>query len=130
MQRSIGDLTGKVALVTGATSGLGRHFAMTLPGAGALVIAYFLGAAIAGENGVLAWGDYRRAKVQESAHLAQLEAERARLAHRAQLLDPAHVDPDLADELVRRDLGVVRPDEVIIPTDGAAAARPASVRHP
>ena len=27
-----------------------------------LVIAYFLGAAIVGENGVLAWGDYRRVK--------------------------------------------------------------------
>ena len=100
------------------------------PAAGMLVIAYFLGAAIVGENGVLAWGDYRRAKVQESARLAQLETERAQLAHRAQLLDPAHADPDLVDELVRRDLGVVRPDEVIIPTDGRPAAQPASVRRP
>ena len=100
------------------------------PAAGMLVIAYFLGAAIVGENGVLAWGDYRRAKVQESAQLAQLEAERARLAHRAQLLDPAHADPDLVEEMVRRDLGLVRPDEVIIPVDGPAATRPASVRRP
>src|SRR3954471_22535432 len=83
------------------------------PAAGMLVIAYFLGAAIVGENGVLAWGDYRRAKVQESARLAQLETQRGQLAHRAQLLDPAHADPDLVEELVRRDLGVVRPDEVI-----------------
>jgi len=97
------------------------------PAAGMLVIAYFLGAAIVGENGVMAWGDYRRAKAVEGARLAQLEAEKARLAHRAQLLDPAHVDPDLAEELVRRDLGVVRPDEVIIPMDEAPArARPAS----
>ena len=95
-----------------------------------LVIAYFLGAAIVGENGVLAWGDYRRAKAQEGVQLARLEAEKARLEHRAQLLDPAHADPDLVDELVRRDLGVARPDEVIIPTDGAPAAQPASVRRP
>ena len=100
------------------------------PAAGMLVIAYFLGAAIVGENGVLAWGDYRRAKVQESAQLAQLEAERARLAHRAQLLDPAHADPDLVEELVRRDLGVARPDEVIIQADGTPAVQPASVRRP
>ena len=100
------------------------------PAAGMLVIAYFLGAAIVGENGVLAWGDYRRAKVQESQRLAQLEAEKARLAHRAHLLDPAHADPDLVDELVRHDLGVVRPDEVIITNEGRPVAQPASVRRP
>ncbi|HMG48431.1 MAG TPA: septum formation initiator family protein [Allosphingosinicella sp.] len=92
------------------------------PAAGCLVIAYFLGAAIVGENGVLAWGDYRRAKTVETTRLAQLEAERARLAHRSQLLDPSHADPDLAEEMVRRELGLVRPDEVIIPMDDAQAA--------
>jgi cell division protein FtsB len=101
------------------------------PAAGCLVIAYFLGAAIVGENGVLAWGDYRRAKTVEATRLAQLEAERARLAHRSQLLDPAHADPDLAEELVRRELGLVRPDEVIIPTDAQAVrAQPAAAARP
>ena len=91
-----------------------------------MVIAYFLGAAIIGENGVLAWGDYRHSKVERSTQLARLEAERARLAHRTQLLDPAHADPDLAEELIRRDLGLVRQDEVIIPLDDATRARPAA----
>ena len=100
------------------------------PAAGMLIIAYFLGAAVIGENGVLAWGDYRRAKAERSIVLARLEAERARLAHRAQLLDPAHADPDLVEEMVRHDLGVVRPDEVIITADGQPAAQPASVRRP
>jgi cell division protein FtsB len=31
------------------------------------------------------------------------------------LLDPRHVDPDLADELVRRNLDLVKPDEVVVP---------------
>jgi hypothetical protein len=37
------------------------------------------------------------------------------LKHRSQLLDPRRADPDMADELVRRDLGLVRPDEVVVP---------------
>ena len=101
------------------------------PAAGMLVIAYFLGAAIVGENGVLAWGDYRRAKAVETTRLAQLQTERARLAHRSRLLDPAHVDPDLADEMIRSQLGVVRPDEVIIEMDPPPArARPAAAPAP
>ena len=48
---------------------------------------------------------------------AKLEAERDRLKHRSALLDPRKADPDMADELVRRDLGLVRPDEVIIPLE-------------
>jgi len=37
------------------------------------------------------------------------------LKHRSDLLDPRKADPDMADELVRKKLGLVRPDEVIIP---------------
>jgi NAD(P)-dependent dehydrogenase (short-subunit alcohol dehydrogenase family) len=36
---SLFDISGKVALVTGASSGLGRHFAQTLAAAGATVVA-------------------------------------------------------------------------------------------
>jgi cell division protein FtsB len=100
-----------------------------LPATGLLIICYFLGAAVVGENGVLAWGDYRRAKAERSVKLSQLETERARLAHRARLLDPANADPDLAEEMVRRQFGYVRPDEVIIPLDDAIAARPAAARR-
>ena len=37
--------------------------------------------------------------------------------NRRGLLDPNKADPDMADELVRKDLGLVRPDEVIVPLD-------------
>ena len=93
-----------------------------LPALGVLVIANFLGYAVLGDNGVFSWGDYRRIKAERAIELAQLEAERARLAHRARLLDPRNADPDLAEELVRRELGLVRPDEVVIPIDGDAPA--------
>ena len=33
------------------------------------------------------------------------------------LLDPRRADPDLAEEMVRDKLGLVRPDEVIVPLD-------------
>ena len=44
-------------------------------------------------------------------------SEKAQLRHRSALLDPRKADPDMADELVRKDLGLVRPDEVIVPLD-------------
>jgi cell division protein FtsB len=105
-----------------------------LPALGVLIIANFLGYAVMGDNGVLSWGDYRRVKAERAVQLAQLEAERARLEHRSRLLDPRHADPDLADELIRRELGLMRPDEVWIPMDGSAqpapvAAAPAAARR-
>ncbi len=85
-----------------------------LPAVAFLIIANFLGYAVVGSNGILSWGDYRLLKSEKAVELAQLEAEKARLAHRADLLDPRRADPDLADELVRTELGLVRPDEVIV----------------
>lgn len=88
-----------------------------LPALAVLIIANFLGYAIVGSNGVLSLGDYRRMKAERLTELAQLQQERSRLAHRAHLLDPRRADPDLADEMVRSELGLVRPDEVVIPLD-------------
>jgi cell division protein FtsB len=85
-----------------------------LPALAVLIIANFLGYAVLGSNGVLSWGDYRRLKEQKKVELAILQEEQARLAHRAALLDPRRADPDLADEMVRSELGLIRPDEVII----------------
>jgi len=90
---------------------------VALPAAAFLVTANFAGYAIVGENGVMSWGEYSQQKEAKAVELARLETERQRLEHRARLLDPRNADPDLAEELVRRDLGLVRPDEVIIPLD-------------
>ena len=88
-----------------------------LPALAVLVIANFLFYAIVGSNGILSWGDYRVLKAERAVELAALNEEKARLAHRAELLDPAKADPDLADEMIRSELGLIRPDEVIIPID-------------
>lgn len=87
------------------------------PALSLLVIGNFAYYAIAGANGLLAWGGYRRERTELTERLAALNARKALLAHRADLLDPRKVDPDLADELVRRDLGVARPDELVVPVN-------------
>jgi cell division protein FtsB len=101
--------------------GTNRIFALirrvAMPALAVIVVGTFAGHAIAGPNGILAWGSYHRALQQRQAELGQIEQERAQLRHRSQLLDPRKADPDMADELVRKDLGLVRPDEVIVPLD-------------
>ena len=93
--------------------GMIRRAAM--PALAVIIVGTFAGHAIAGENGILAWGSYHHALQQRQAELAQIEQQRAELKHRSDLLNPNKADPDMADELVRKNLGLVRPDEVIVP---------------
>jgi cell division protein FtsB len=88
-----------------------------MPALALIIVGTFAGHAVAGPNGILAWGGYHRALQERKAELQQLQAQRAQLRHRSNLLDPRKADPDIADELVRKDLGLVRPDEVIVPLD-------------
>lgn len=81
------------------------------------VIVYFAGAAIVGQNGLFSLAGYRHQRTEHLAQLKALQAERDRLAHHADLLDPRHVDPDFAEEMVRRNTGQIRPDEVIVPVN-------------
>ena len=95
--------------------GLIRRAAM--PALALIIVGTFGGHAIAGPNGLLAWGGYNRDLDQRREELAKLEAERDALRHRSALLNPNKADPDLGEELIRRDLGLVRSDEVIIPLE-------------
>lgn len=101
----------------GARKSLGLIRRSAMPALALIIVGTFAGHAIAGPNGILAWGSYHHALLQRQAELARIEREHAQLKHRSQLLDPRKADPDMADELVRKDLGLVRPDEVIIPLD-------------
>jgi cell division protein FtsB len=47
--------------------------------------------------------------------LKKTQADRDELHNRVDLLNPRRVDPDLSDELIRRQLGVIHHDEVIVP---------------
>ena len=82
----------------------------------ALFVLLVLGAmALAGPSGVLAWTENARALDHDQREIARLSALRDRLQNRVELLDPRHADPDLVGELLRRDLNVAHPDEVILP---------------
>jgi len=101
----------------GATKSIGLIRRGAMPALAVIIVGTFAGHAVAGPNGLLAWGGYHRDLQSRKVELAQLEAERDRLRHRSQLLDPRKADPDLAEEMVRDRLGLVRNDEVIIPLD-------------
>ena len=101
----------------GTTRSLSLMRRSAAPALALIVVGTFATHAVAGPNGLLAWGGYHRDLQARKIELAQLESERARLRHRSMLLDPRKADPDMADELVRRDLGLVRADEVILPLE-------------
>ncbi len=75
------------------------------------------GLAIAGPSGLLAWSENLRLLDKREAQLATLQAERTALENRVALLHPDHADPDMVGELLRSQLNVVHPDEVVIKLD-------------
>lgn len=84
----------------------------------ALIILLGIGSyALLGPTGILAWTDYKSAITLRNEELITLELERDALKNRVKLLNKDNVDPDLAGELMRRDLNVIAPDEVIIPLE-------------
>ncbi|GMN01418.1 septum formation initiator family protein [Erythrobacter sp. MTPC3] len=72
------------------------------------------GFAIAGPTGLLAWSENAQALEVSKARIAHLTEKRDALRNRVDLLNPEAADPDLASELVRRNLGVLHADEVMI----------------
>ena len=90
---------------------------------GALGVLLLLGGlALAGPSGLLAWGENVAMLEQRQDRIAHLSAERDELKNRVALLDLNHADPDLVGELLRRNLNVVHPDEVVLelqPPQGA-----------
>ena len=85
------------------------------PAIAVLLLLFFAGYVILGSNGILAWGDYKRQLHNAQSDLKHVQAQRQELRNRVDLLNPRRVDPDLSDELIRRELGVIHHDEVIVP---------------
>ena len=86
-----------------------------LPALGLTIVAFFGAYAVLGPNGLIAFGDYERQLAKRERDYAVLDRQRAVLRNRVALLDPDHANPDMVDEMVRRQLNVAHPDEVIVP---------------
>lgn len=70
-----------------------------------------------GPSGLLAWGENSRLLGEREKELKQLTVQRDELKNRVALLDPKKVDPDMAGELLRSNLNVVHPDEMVMLLD-------------
>ncbi|PKP95418.1 MAG: septum formation initiator [Alphaproteobacteria bacterium HGW-Alphaproteobacteria-14] len=82
-----------------------------------MALVLLAGFAVAGPTGLLAWSENVSALDQREAQIADLTAQRDAMRNRVMLLDPEAADPDLASELVREQLGVMREDEIVITLD-------------
>jgi len=67
-----------------------------------------------GPSGLISWSENNRLLAERQKELQQLSAERDEIKNRVALLDPNHVDPDMAGQLLRTDLNVVHPDEMVL----------------
>jgi cell division protein FtsB len=90
-----------------------RDFRQVIAAGGALTI--ILAWLLFGETGLFAWNDYSRTLNARRTELSELRTEQAALVNRQRLLDPRHVDPDLADELVREEMNLLHPDDIVVP---------------
>ena len=62
----------------------------------------------------MAWSENNRMLAERQKELQQLNTQRDELKNRVALLDPNHVDPDMAGQLLRAQLNVVHPDEMVM----------------
>ena len=93
-----------------------------LPAVCLMVGSYFAFHAVSGPTGYVAWREYKVQRSKLHQAVVSSEEQQAALQRRLVLLDPRHVDPDLADELVRRNLDLVKPDELIVPLPAQGTA--------
>ena len=81
----------------------------------ALVCLLAMGAwVLFGPSGLMAWSENSRMLGERQKELQQLSVQRDELKNRVALLDPNHVDPDMAGQLLRAQLNVVHPDDMVM----------------
>ena len=79
-----------------------------------LLLLLMVGLALFGPSGLLAWSEQAQLLEQRKAQIAELSEKRVRLQQDVDALDPDNVDPDFAATILRKQLNVVRPDELVL----------------
>jgi cell division protein FtsB len=85
---------------------------------GLSLAAYFGYHAVNGSRGLFAWREVTAELEATRRELEQLRAERQSVERRVKRLRHDSLDPDLIDELARKELSFVEPLDVIILLDG------------
>jgi cell division protein FtsB len=78
---------------------------------------YFGYHAVIGSRGLLAWRQLNQDIAATQQQLATVRAERQTLEDKVRRLRPGSLDPDLIDELARRQLSLAGPLDIIILLD-------------
>jgi len=86
-----------------------------LPALSIAVVSYFGAYAIWGQRGLLQLEDVQAHLGLQQAQLVQVQGDRDRMAHRIQLMEPGHADPDMIEELARGQLMDGGPGQVAVP---------------
>jgi len=88
---------------------------LVIPAIAAAFVCYFGYYTIFGPRGLLALNDANARLAVKQEQLASVHAERMRLEHRIQLLQPGNVDPDLVEEIARGQMLGSAPNQVAVP---------------
>jgi len=84
------------------------------PVLGLALTGYFAYHLVEGDRGLRAWMRITQDLRQAKSNLADVAAERTALDRRVANMRPDHLDPDLLETQVRRNLDVTAPDEIVI----------------
>ena len=81
---------------------------------------YFAYHSVQGDRGLIAWLQLGQQVEIAQAVLEKVSRDRSALEHRARLLRPDNLDPDMLDERARQVLSLSHPDELVILDQGSA----------
>src|SRR5205814_4907401 len=84
------------------------------PVLGLALTGYFAYHLVEGDRGLRAWVRLTQELRQAKTVLAEIAGERAALDRRVTNMRSDHLDPDLLDSQVRRNLDLAAPDEIVI----------------